>query len=115
MTDAGRNEDDVALLQTIALGTHQIFRIAVAAAAKNFVKGVAVKLQHTVGVAFVLMHLGEMVGHFQFLIQIVGIQSQLLQTPLQIFIILCQKGRVKVCGQYTQIFQFHPNSSFCGL
>ena len=79
VADTGRNQDDITLLEAVSLRTYQIFRTAAVAAADQFKKAVAVELNTGIGKADILVGVHKPGFHFQFLIEICRIQTDLAQ------------------------------------
>ena len=109
VTDAGRYENNIPLLQPIPFLADQIFGIAGIAAEDQLVKGVAVKLKQTVAVAAVTMSIRKAGGHFQLLIKIVGVQSQLHHNSLELSAVLAGGRKTPVGSKLLEVIQLYGN------
>ena len=82
MADSRWDEDNIALLKFVTLGSHQILRVAGVSAAKNLVEYMAVKLKIVVAVTDILVCINIGRVHFQFLIEGTGADSHFVQKLL---------------------------------
>ena len=93
MTDSRRDDDHIAFLQAVALRTHQIFHTAGIGTVQQFIKIMGMEIDRCAAVTHVQMCVNQGGVHFQFLIDIVGIQSHLLQNAAVLGDILGIIGR----------------------
>jgi hypothetical protein len=75
VADSGRYKDNISLLQTVTVCAHQIFRPTIVAAVEQLIECMAMQIQLGIGITHIPMGLHQRIGHLQFLIEILKINT----------------------------------------